>query len=464
MIPRLSSPSVCVIDDEKADYEPILNALLKLGIACVHIHGDSASPLPPQPFKGLRIVFTDLYLSASIGKTAAAHTANVFKKVVSSDSAPVLVVIWSKHTDERNGDSGLPPEDQPTAAELFKAAVLESEPSFHQRLIFTEMPKPITDDRGNDSIWVAKLQSDITLKLNEFPACDLLWSWESIVREAGISVTKELTAIAMQSSMAESAPGGERPPLDDKLQLIFRHLVKGQGGADCSEISAPRHLAAVLAQSLVDELEHTVNLSYFSHHGKWLCEHDAPLKNAAPFAPHLNALLLTATATPPVSAFVPGTVYRMKDTAAIETNFGLSWDRLIETFFHNSQKGLTVEQKKSIAIPIVIELSPACDVHQGKRCQAMLVAGLLLPSDYERKIKPSGESIHTLPIFKQRWPVAEQQGQDVILTFCCRYKLTLPAASEPEWLLPLFRLRELPTAALRNWHASQSARIGYVSL
>jgi hypothetical protein len=72
MIPRLTSPSVCVIDDEASEYQPILDALLKLGIACVHIRGDSGAPLPPTPFKGLRIVFTDLYLSGSTGKGAAA--------------------------------------------------------------------------------------------------------------------------------------------------------------------------------------------------------------------------------------------------------------------------------------------------------------------------------------------------------------------------------------------------------
>ena len=87
-----------------------------------------------------RIVFTDLYLSGSSGKTAAAHTANVFKKVVATDTAPVLVVIWSKHTDERASEPGLPPDDQPTAATLFKDALLEAEPKFRERLIFTEMP------------------------------------------------------------------------------------------------------------------------------------------------------------------------------------------------------------------------------------------------------------------------------------------------------------------------------------
>lgn len=43
-------------------------------------------------------------------------------------------------------------------------------------------------------------------------------------------------------------------------------------------------------------------------------------------------------------------------------------------------------------------------------------------------------------------------------------KITVGHKREPRWIIPWFRLRELPTASLRNWHAMQSARIGYVSL
>lgn len=143
MIPQLASPSVCVIDDEEHDYRPILDALLRLGLGCVHVRGDNEENLPPQPFNGLRIVFTDLHLAGHIGKAAASHTANVFAKVVSKDTAPVVVVIWSKYAnDPADREEGLPPEDQLTEADLFKQTLLEAKPEFKERLVFLDMQKP----------------------------------------------------------------------------------------------------------------------------------------------------------------------------------------------------------------------------------------------------------------------------------------------------------------------------------
>lgn len=466
MIPRLASPSVCVIDDEQPDYQPILDALLKLGIACVHVRGDSGSPLPPQPFEGLRIVFTDLYLSGSLGKTSAAHTANVFKTVVSAHTAPVLVVIWSKHTDERDGDPGLPPEDQPTAADLFKSAVLEAEPLFRERLIFTEMakPKPKLGRPDDTSAWITTLQVDIEKKLLEFPACDLLWSWESLVREAGISISEELTSLALQPSPSETGVGSEAPSLDDKLKLVFRQLAKEQGGPDCSESSAPRHLAAVLAQSLADEMEHTEGLDELARHGAWLCE-QKELPKTVPFASQLNGVLLTSTAASSGRPFVPGTVYRLSDLSKFEAVFGVPAGELTFSAYQKLEKDnpWTHEEWKSHVTHVVVEISPACDFHQGTRRQALLVAGLLVPAAGRKNAK-RGDAFESLPTFNLRWPVDGKAKADVFLTFCCRYKLTLNHTKEPEWLLPWFRLRELPTASLRNWHASHSARVGYVSL
>src|SRR5258708_7058355 len=97
MIPRLASPSVCVIDDEEEDYVPILDALMTLGLGCVHVRGRNGDPLPPKPFEGLRLVFVDLHLSGQVVKSAASHTAQVVKAVVSAASGPVLIVIWSKY-------------------------------------------------------------------------------------------------------------------------------------------------------------------------------------------------------------------------------------------------------------------------------------------------------------------------------------------------------------------------------
>ena len=121
MIETLAKPSVCVIDENENDYRPILDALNGLYIGSIHIKGDTTEGLPKKPFQELRLVFTDLYLaSGAVGKDMASHTANIFRKIVSPDTAPVIVVIWSKHAGEKI-DDGTPPDDQPTEADLFES-------------------------------------------------------------------------------------------------------------------------------------------------------------------------------------------------------------------------------------------------------------------------------------------------------------------------------------------------------
>ncbi len=465
MIPRLAAPSVCVIDDEQPDYQPILDALLKLGVACVHVRGDSGSPLPPHPFKGLRIVFTDLYLSGSFGKTAAAHTANVFMSVVSADTAPVLVVIWSKHTDERNGDSELPPDDQPTAADLFKSAVLEAEPRFRGRLIFTEMakPKPGVDRPSDPGAWVTALQADIEKVLREFPACDLLWSWETLVREAGISISEDLTSLALQVAPSGGNNGNGTLALDEKLRAVFRRLAKEQGGPDCSASLAHRHLSTVLAQSLADELEQTQGLEALARHGTWLSENSG-LGDSSHFASQLNGLLLTAAVQAGSRAFIPGVVYKLAQPEKFEEVFGEHPKGLVKACYSKLEKDSvwTAEEWKQNVHPVLLEVSPACDFHQGTRRQCMLIGGVLGPAAGKVHARVT-DAYYGLPEFFLRWPAGGFPSQNIFMVFCSRYKMTMPPGKEPEWLIPWFRLRELPTASLRNWHASHSARVGFVS-
>ena len=46
MISLLASPSVCVIDDEKEEYEVILGALNQLRVPAHHIKGTDVNELP----------------------------------------------------------------------------------------------------------------------------------------------------------------------------------------------------------------------------------------------------------------------------------------------------------------------------------------------------------------------------------------------------------------------------------
>lgn len=448
MISRLACPTVCVIDDEEKEYVPIIQALNSLNLGCVHFKGDSIANLPSTQLRGLRLVITDLHLnSSSTGKQSISHTANVFKRVVAADSAPVVVVIWSKYADDKS-QSDLPPEDQLTEADLFKSVLLESEGQYRGRLIFVQMHKPKGDSPED---WVPKLKEQIQSTLQGYEAIDALFAWEAIVRDAANRVSEELTALA-QPAQDESVV--------DNLQLIMQLLAHAQGGADCSASSAPRHLATVLGQSLIDQLEHSAMLSELTGHGTWLNDPKGNPKDGSVYASKLNEFLLTADATAS-APFVPGTVYQIADSS-FNTLFGIKVGGLVHDCYLD--KGTTTcKEWRKLVRPVLVEISPECDVAQNTRRNALLLAGLIVPSNVCSNVK-SGDAFQVLPTFSFRHKTDDFKDDTVCLIFCSRYKTTMLPDKEPDFLKPWFRLRELPTASLRNWHSGHASRVGYVSL
>lgn len=463
MIPRLASPSVCIIDDEKQDYQPILEALHQLGVSCVHDRGTSGMKAR-RKLKGIRLVFTDLHLGGQTGKAAASHTANVFKALIPADTAPLLVVIWSKYAGDTVGDATTPEEDQPTEAELFQQELLAAVPEYQDRLVFCLMKKPKPQYRPKGRQWVTKLKKDIREEVEKVDAFDLLWAWESLVREAGKKLTENLAALAVQSETGNATATEPHATLHDRLKLALRLLVREQGGPDSTALTAPRHLASVLAQTLADQLEHPKSLKLLARHGKWLASTEG-LPKASSFAAGLNGLLLTAGPSQKELSFIPGTIYRLKDVRKFQNIFGVTAGDIINNCYRKLEDGLgwTRDQWKAQAKPVMLEISPACDFHQGTRREALLLGGLILPSAARPNAKRDG-AFETLPDISVRWPSDDFAAEKAFLMFCSRYKATLPPKKEPRWLKPWFRLRELPTASLRNWHANNSARVGYVSL
>jgi hypothetical protein len=453
MISYLASPSVCVIDEDPKDYEPILDALMTLGLGCVHVLGKSGAPLPPKPFEALRLVFTDLHLSGQVGKAAASHTANVVKKVVSAECGPVLIVIWSKYAGDPAGDVSLPPEDQPTEADLFKAELLSSEPKFKARLIFAEMPKPKLPDRPAVDEWIKTLQLEIANVLKTIGAFEILWTWEALARDAGIEVSETLTKLA-----DTSAAGAE--PLEIKLKLILRLLAQQQGGPDSSAATAPRHLLTVFSQIGLDVLETASSATGLEVHAGWLAEKvDDGIRKKHRSA-KLNAALLTASAVPAFAPFIPGTVYDVLDDQAFTAATGLSAEKLQRDCFEGDpDKSPAFADFKARTKLVAIEITPACDFHQGHRRCATLLVGLAYPVDLQKKAN-SKDACKTTPLFEDRYAA---QPVDVGFVFCGRYRFTASLAQHPAWLGPRLRLRDILVTDIRNWHSSQASRVGYLS-
>jgi hypothetical protein len=450
MIKQLASPSVCVVDDEERDYQHILAALNGMYVSCVHLLGDNVDHLPNEPFKHVQLVFLDLHLNSAIGKSAASHTANVFRRIVSPTTAPIVVVIWSKYAKDRTGNEN-GGDGEETESDLFKNTLFAAESRYKGRLIFVEMAKPLPEDRPGD--WANNLKTEIQSALKDQAAVEVLWAWDAMVKDAVASVSEGLTTVAADHS------DKVRIELKDSLKQTLARLAQAPGENDITEHTAPSHLMAVIGQMLADQLEHSDGLASIKAHGTWLAEKPT---GAPPdgFAAQINGLLLAAEVGVGTAPFVPGTVYEFNSTEQFASTFGRGAASLINLCCNKAAAG---DDWKNGVKPVAVELSPVCDVAQNYRANAFLLAGLIVPVGLRKQIK-SGPSFVTLPVLKLRSNGLEFPIQECLLVFCHRYKATLSPAAVPDWFQPWFRLRELPSSAIRNQQAAQSARVGYVLL
>jgi hypothetical protein len=460
MINQLASPSVCVIDDEPDDFGPILAALNDLFVSYILIQGNNIERLPAHPFTRLQLVFLDLHLSNTLGKDAASYTANVFTKVVSADTAPVVVVIWSKYAGDLVAQKGVPPEDQETESELFKRTLFEAEPKFRNRLIFLEMEKPKKDRPAN---WSDKLQEAIKATLGDQSAIDLLWAWDSLVKDSNAALMASLT------NLAEESAGGADPELTDAdMKEVLQRLTKAQSEGDLSAQNAPGNLVAVLSQLLADQLEHAGSSRALVAHGTWLSQPPAS-KTKASVSGKMNGFLLTAAPSDGATPYMPGTVYRATDSAEFCRTFGVT-NEMLEKLFCNQQRqqnAARVDEWNAAVKPIVYEISPVCDVANGKRFHALLLGGLVVPAGKKPHLVTKSDALAVLPgnpNLSLRWPLAGFNTDETLIVLCHRLRVSIKVDPMPAWLVPWFRLRELPTTSLRNLHMAYASRVGIVSM
>lgn len=463
MINLLASPSVCVIDDEMEEYEVIISALNKLCVPIHHIKGTEYSQLPEKPLQSIRLVFQDLHLGGETGKNAASRAAGFFVGTVSPETAPVIVVIWSKHIDESLDIDGEPAEDQPTVSDHFKKEVLAANPAYESRLIFIEMKKPRAGERPEQEQWIQNLISEIQSKLSSVPATSLLWEWEQMVKTATSKVAEQLVSF---STSVPSTLGSQNEAMMALLSSLASALAEG----DLDEQTAPRHISSALSQLLADQLDHDTPSDGFQSHGKWLSQKYSMGAETAV----LNSLLITSECNTDGTSYAPGNVYRIEHKEIFSQLFDQEIGSLKYECFY-APKPESQEEKKqlkeiraawqSCVEPVLIELSPVCDVaHQGKRITATLIAGLIVPANLKEFVKSTG-ACHTLPNFTLRKAGGSLAANtEVTLALNSKYRTALPSKSEDQRLVRWFRIRELPTASIRTWLAAQISRIGYVAL
>ena len=295
---------------------------------------------------------------------------------------------------------------------------------------------------------------EIKKVVSKEPSIACLWSWEGLVKRSAVSVCDDLTSLAHKVGAEVSVE-----KLEDRLRVTLQLMAEATAEGALSATTAPGHMVATLSQLLLDHVEHSRYPDGLLTQGGWLAAGTTNVANQR-YGPSLNTLLLTAEVRHGSKRLLPGTVYAVQSEQGFKNLFGASVESLIEATYKGSQ--VNGDRWRQQVKAVVVEISPDCDVAQGNRYRALLIGGLIVSSDRVKECHSQG-GWNRLPIFRLRSAQGNCAVQDVFLVCCSRYRATI-ALNGRDWLRPWFRLREMPVAELRNWHAAQAARVGVVSV
>lgn len=450
----LQTSRVLVIDDEPSEAAPILEALGRHGLGAVYLRGNRQEELPREPLHGIRLLFLDMDLGVGgSGRQVAASTMRVVTRVLADDGVPIIVVAWTKH---------------PEYVDEFRSLCRGIGPRLDPALVFM-VAKPA--DNGEGILEPARAAVSEGLKAKS--PLDVLWYWEAAAHDAVDRTSSALANLAVASQ-----------PWAEEVQSVLGALVSAVGGATI--VNARAALSALfsgMVPLLLDRLEHY-------EHNDGIVDLAAPLVTAA--AAHRNKtrklsaeqrgavntmLLFASEGSDGVEEHQPGSIltrkaWRGKDfpigpNRAV-TSLALKGDTLDLPRPENHAKddARKEEQRKRTQLlrscaPLLLEVTPPCDHCQGKARMSRMIAGLIVPLEFEKRIK-QGEFLRKVgPLYIT--PAGGSRRIAVMLVLNARFVVgaDLLAARRQR---PAARLRADVLRDVLNWYSGHAARPGYVYL
>jgi hypothetical protein len=446
----LRNAQVCVIDDDPAEYEPLLRVLNTFGFGCVHVQGEKAEELPDTPFDNIRLVFLDMHLgvlASHDARAVTAQTARVFSRVVKPNSAPIVVILWTKYS---------------SYLEDFRKSLFEAQSDFRGKLFFLKLDKPPKAAEIDEAL----LSTSIKGQLEAYPPLALLWNWDTLVSRAACEVTSELCRLAAFQANLTTADDEqqEKDKMLPALKSVLCTLLKADADKSLTEENASQALLNVLGPLHFDRLENSYSQSELD------CSYLFPLPPPGmteEMKVAFHTMLLVGNVSEGRQSFVPGTIYSITNEEGFEEALGLSFTEIAKQFCQSDllASGKKTELKEWVAKchPILIEVSPACDFAQQKRPVARLVVGLLVPETATKGFKkPKNEGYSA--IRGMEYVNIPTIAGSHIPYFSSSLVLSWPESKAHDFLKSLARLREPAFTDLRNWLASQSARMGYLQI
>lgn len=434
---------VCIIDDNKKEYEKLFVILNRLRIGYIHFNGTRAQ-IPKQRICGVRMVFLDMHLGDdAVHATTVAQTANIFSRTISPETSPILVVVWSKYVSEINN---------------FRNALYAAAPEFRGKLVFYSVQKPV-------KIVLRELKRDIGAALSQATALKVFWGWEALAHKAAISATSEIGNIVGSRPAVQSASDyiQERDAILENLKLLINTLIHAKGAQHTNIATAPMCFLHVLAAMHVDRMEESPELALIKESSKLLLQ---PAPACAPEEKASINTMLILGGTSRGDVYKPGTLYEVKRLGALTKRWGIPSEAIWRELFHKNDPtadpvGYT--NWKAACKMVLAEITPSCDFANKYQKSAKLISGLLIPeniidkSKVKKPLRRDGSNYSLVYV--------NISGTRYLPVFTGRFVQALPLTTRLSPMIKqIGRIREPAITDLRGWAALQSSRVGFTTI
>ena len=448
----LQTARALVVDDVFKEAQPVLLALSRLGMGSVYLDGDLELLPENERFRGIRLAFVDMDLQGDgatppeeYGRLAAEYLA----MALSPDNGMLAALVWTKHPD---------------AAESFYAE-LRTRLSDGAVLEMGAESKPVP---GGEEAAVGKILSCVTGLLKGAPGLRLLWEWEQVMHEAVTATTENLVEVASKGHNVDlSDTRSVSSGLTSTLGLLAsaagdRHPESGIEAAaqafsalvpileDGAEHAAER-FRSIGEQDLVDLLSTATDPRLRGTRSPAQRARDA----------RLNRMVHVSRRPLPGAPLLPGNVYEIRGKLAKALPFDA--DLLIGSIGATSNDQVP---EGIHPIPVVAEVSPACDYANAKAGVPRVLGGALFPKEWLDKKIPSDAFIYSKKFGLFSFDENEVDGLAAgmfNIAFNARFLAGVPAKSLTKGT-PLFRIRQNTLVDLQAWLAAYGSRPGVTTI
>lgn len=440
----LTGARVIVVDDQEEEATPVLKALARKGIPAAYFNGNSQElPQKNDRLSGVRLAILDMDLigGGASGKTKAAALANVLKKILTPGNGPYALLIWTRH-----------PELQEIFENYLFLAKNIPNPIFSVMIAKDECK----DAEGNFDLTVLSLK--IQESLSQFSPLLFLQAWEEQSFAASTAVTSELSSLAV---VDDDNLDQWRTLWKTRLLELMYAMARAEAEQHLDNGTCLNAIYNSLSSLHADRMES--NATVLSHA---LTDSTAEIMAArkdcdSPSKARLNTMLHLSFEN--LNHFTAGNIYKCSS----KTTPGWVPDKykLLEDIVQG-EKGSEVKVQKmqelsSVSIPVLVEVSAACDHAQKNIRLARFIYGLIVPANMINTLKRNAGFIWEFgPIFLKR-PVATA-GQYYIY-FSSRHLVTSKLEKVMKFNA-VARLRSQALTDLRFWYAQHAARAGIMLL